>query len=162
MVVPRVPRILAAAATGIGATGVDVALLAACVSRGAPVGVAAFVGAVAGAGVAFGVGKRWAFGDRGPARAEQVVRFAAVAGATAVLMALAMTLAVDGLGAPYLGAKLACSAAVFAGWSYPAQRRFVFATAASPRRRPRGLAREAAAADPPHAVDPPDPACAPG
>jgi hypothetical protein len=42
-------------------------------------------------------------------------------------MALAMHVAVTNLGYPLVPAKLACSAAVFVAWTFPAQRRLVFA-----------------------------------
>jgi hypothetical protein len=46
------------------------------------------------------------------------------------MMALAMQLVSVELGVPYLFAKLLCAAAVFAVWTYPAQRRLVFRRAA--------------------------------
>jgi hypothetical protein len=50
-----------------------------------------------------------------------------VAAATALLMAAAMQLFAVELGVPYLAAKVVCSALVFLAWTYPAQRRLVFA-----------------------------------
>jgi hypothetical protein len=41
-------------------------------------------------------------------------------------MAIAMQLVAVELGVSYLIAKLVCAAAVFAAWTYPAQRRLVF------------------------------------
>lgn len=128
-----------AALGGLGATGVDVVVLAAALDRGVAVAPAAFAGAASGAAVGFALGKWWAFGDRAPPTARQLARFGLVAGATAALMALAMAVVVDGLGAPYLAGKLVCSAAVFATWTYPAQRRFVF-PAAPPASPADGLA----------------------
>ena len=71
-----------------------------------------------------------AFRDRTPLSIKQLGRFALVAVATALLMAVAMQIISVKLGAPVLVAKLICSALVFLGWTYPAQRRLVF------RRRP--------------------------
>jgi hypothetical protein len=48
----------------------------------------------------------------------------------ALLLAGAMKVVAGGLGVPLVAAKLACAAVVFATWTYPAQRRFVFARAA--------------------------------
>jgi putative flippase GtrA len=76
--------------------------------------------------VCFVVNKRWAFRDRTPVTLRQVASFAAVAAITATLMAVAMHLAVEDAGVPYLVAKALCAAAVFVVWSYPAQRRLVF------------------------------------
>jgi putative flippase GtrA len=58
-----------------------------------------------------------------------VTSFGLVAVGTAVLMALAMSVVAVGMGVPYLKAKAICAATVFLFWSYPAQRRFVFAHA---------------------------------
>jgi len=60
----------------------------------------------------------------------QVVRFDVVAVVAALLMAAAMKLATTNLGLPVVAAKLACAAIVFAIWTYPAQRRLVFARGA--------------------------------
>ena len=92
--------------------------------------VAAFAGAVVGAVVNFGLNKYIAFRDRSRITGQQLVRFGIVAVATAMLMALAMQLVAVWLGVPYLLAKLLCAAAVFAVWTYPAQRRLVFRRAA--------------------------------
>ena len=116
---------------GIAATVVDVSSLLLMVKQGTPVALAAFIAAACGAAVGFTMNKYIAFRDRSPISVEQCGRFAIVAVATALLMALAMHIIAVKLGAPYLLAKLICSALVFLGWTYPAQRRLVF------RRRPR-------------------------
>jgi putative flippase GtrA len=117
---------LAAAGGGLVATGIDVALLVLLVSRGVPVAAAAFVASLAGAVASFTCGKYVAFRDGAPVDLAQLARFALVVVVGAGFMAAAMRLLVGVLGAPVLAAKLACAALVFAAWSYPAQRRFVF------------------------------------
>jgi putative flippase GtrA len=104
----------------------DVSVLVLMVEHGAPVAGAAFCGAAAGAVTNFALNKYFAFRDRSPIHGRQLARFGLVAVATAVLMAIAMQLVAVQLGVPYLIAKLVCAAAVFAVWTYPAQRRIVF------------------------------------
>ena len=111
---------------GICATVVDVSLLVLMVEHGTAVALAAFISAACGAAVGFAMNKYVAFRDRSPISARQLGRFACVAVATALLMAGAMQLIAVRLGAPYLAAKVVCSALVFLAWTYPAQRRLVF------------------------------------
>jgi len=120
----------AAGLGGIGATVVDVSLLVLMVKHGTAVALAAFIAAACGAAVGFTMNKYIAFRDRTPLSIKQCGRFALVAVATALLMAVAMQILAVKLGAPVLVAKIICSALVFLGWTYPAQRRLVF------RRRP--------------------------
>lgn len=108
----------------------DIGVLVLLVEHHTPVAVAAFCGAAAGAVMNFALNKYLAFRDRSPINGRQLARFGLVAVATAVLMAIAMQLVVVELGVPYLLAKLLCAAAVFAVWTYPAQRRLVFRRAA--------------------------------
>lgn len=122
----RLKEIAAAGLGGIGATVVDVSLLVLMVKHGTPVAVAAFIAAACGAAVGFTMNKYIAFRDRTPLSIKQLGRFALVAVATALLMAVAMQIISVKLGAPVLVAKLICSALVFLGWTYPAQRRLVF------------------------------------
>lgn len=117
------------AASGFGgavATAVDVAVLVLMVEHGASIAASAFCGATAGAVMNFAWNKYVAFRDRSPITGQQLVRFGLVAVVTAALMAVAMHAVAVGLGVPYLLAKLVCAIAVFAGWTYPAQRRLVF------------------------------------
>lgn len=119
-------ELVAAGAGSAVGTIVDIAVLVLLVERHVPVGGAAFCGAALGAVVNFALSKYVAFRDRTPVHGQQLARFGLVAGATASLLAVAMHVAVIELGAPYLVAKLVCSAIVFAVWTYPAQRRLVF------------------------------------
>jgi putative flippase GtrA len=122
------PReLLAAGMSGIVATVLDVAVLLVLVGLHVPVPLATFVAALAGAGSNFVVSKYVAFRDRSPINLGQVARFYFVAVVTALLMAAAMKLVAVELGVPILVAKLGCAAVLFAIWSYPAQRRLVFA-----------------------------------
>jgi putative flippase GtrA len=128
--VNKVRQLAAAGAGGAVGSALDVAVLVALVEHGARVPVAAFCGAAAGAVVNFALNKYIAFRDRSRITGQQLARFGLVAVATAMLMALAMQLVAVELGVPYLLAKLICAAAVFAVWTYPAQRRLVFRRAA--------------------------------
>jgi len=120
-------RIAASGLAGLGATAVDVAALAAQVHRGIAVALAAFLAATLGACVGFALNKYVAFRDRSPITPAQLARFAIVALGTALLVAAGMELLAVQLEVPYLAAKALCSLAVFAAWTYPAQRRLVFA-----------------------------------
>ena len=127
----RLREMAVAGLGGICATVVDVAMLVLLVEHGTAVALAAFVAASCGAAVGFAMNKYIAFRDRSPISLSQCARFGLVAVATALLMAVAMHVIAVVLGAPYLFAKLICSALVFVAWTYPAQRHLVF------RRRPR-------------------------
>lgn len=124
-------RMFAAGISGGAATAVDVSTLVLLVRHGTPIPLAAFFGCAAGAVVCFTMNKYIAFRDRSRITWQQLVRFGLVAVATALLMALAMDLIAVQLGVPYLLAKVICAALVFVAWSYPAQRRLVFAPARS-------------------------------
>lgn len=106
---------------------VDVLLLVLMVERGVSVPTAAFLAATAGAAVCFLMNKYIAFRDRSSVSLQQVGRFGAVAVTTAMLMALSMKILAVHLGVPYLIAKVVCAGVVFVVWTYPAQRRLVFA-----------------------------------
>ena len=110
-------------ACGALATGVDVSALVLLVHHHTPVPAAAFVGAFAGAVTNFVLNKYVAFRDPRPVTTHQLARFGIVAVASALLMALLMEIVAVKLHVPYLLAKLVCAALVFAGWTYPAQRR---------------------------------------
>jgi putative flippase GtrA len=125
----RVQPLAGAALGGIAGTSVDVVILSTLCHRGVAVAYAAFAGALAGAGLCFVANKYVAFRDHRRTNARQVATFGGVALATALLMAVGMHLACDRAHLPYLTAKLVCAALVFVGWSYPAQRRLVFAHA---------------------------------
>jgi putative flippase GtrA len=127
----KLREMAAAGMGGIAATVVDVSLLVLLVGHRAQVALAAFLAAACGAAVGFTLNKYIAFRDRSPLSVEQLGRFAAVAVATALLMAGAMQVIAVHLGVPVVPAKIVCSALVFLAWTYPAQRRLVF------RRRPR-------------------------
>jgi putative flippase GtrA len=110
-------------ASGIGgglATLVDVGTLVLQTRHGTPVPVAAFISAALGACVGFTFNKYVAFRDRSAVTASQLGRFGIVA---VVVMALAMEIVAVKLRVPTVLAKLICSALVFVGWTYPAQRR---------------------------------------
>jgi putative flippase GtrA len=111
---------------GVAATVVDMSALVLLVKCGMPVAGSAFLSAAAGACVGFVMNKHVAFRDRSPITWKQLARFAAVAVATALLMAVAMQLVAVKLGVPLIAAKAICSAAVFLAWTYPAQRKLVF------------------------------------
>ncbi|MBK9030952.1 MAG: GtrA family protein [Myxococcales bacterium] len=125
----RLKPLAGAAIGGLAGTVVDVVILSMLCHRGVAVAYAAFAGAMAGAVLCFVANKYVAFGDRRRPDLRQVAAFGGVALATAVLMAVAMHLACDRAHLPYLTAKVVCAAVIFVCWSYPAQRRLVFAPA---------------------------------
>ena len=120
-------QLFTAGIAGAVGTGVDLAVLVLLVGRHLPIPLATFIAALAGAVTNFTLGKYVAFRDRSPISLGQVARFDFVAVVAALLMAAAMKVATANLGVPVVAAKLACAAVVFAIWTYPAQRRFVFA-----------------------------------
>jgi putative flippase GtrA len=119
-------QMFAAGLGGVAATIADVSSLVLMVETGTRVELAALIAAGVGAAIGFAFNKYLAFRDRSPLAICQLARFAVVAVATAVLIAIAMHVVAVRLGAPYVVAKLACSALVFLAWTYPAQRRLVF------------------------------------
>jgi putative flippase GtrA len=119
-------QLVASGFGGAAATAVDVGALVLQVQHGTPVPVAAFISATLGACVGFTANKYLAFRDRSAVTASQLVRFGIVAVATALMMAFAMELVAVKMHVPYVLAKVICSALVFIGWTYPAQRRLVF------------------------------------
>ena len=123
-------ELLTAAIGGAFGTGLDLGLLVLLVGHHVPIPLATFIAALAGAVTNFTINKYVAFRDRSPIRFGQVARFNVVAVIAALLMAAAMKLATASLGVPVVAAKLACAAVVFAIWTYPAQRRLVFARGA--------------------------------
>jgi putative flippase GtrA len=125
--VKNLRELVTAGVSGIGATVIDVAVLLVLVGVRVPVPLATFLAALSGAGTSFVVNKYVAFRDRSPINLGQVARFYFVAVVTALLMAAAMKLVAVELGVPIVIAKLGCAAILFATWSYPAQRRLVFA-----------------------------------
>ena len=122
------PReLLAAGFGGAVGTGLDVGCLVLLVKHGVSVPLATFIAALAGAVTNFVINKYVAFRDASPINLRQLARFGFVAVAAALLMSVAMKIVAVKLGAPVVFAKLACAAVVFAIWTYPAQRRLVFA-----------------------------------
>jgi len=134
----KTPRaLLTAALAGLVGTGVDLGLLLVLVGRHVPIAAATFLAALAGAAANFVLNKYVAFRDRAPISLGQIARFDLVAVVAALATAAAMKLATASLGVPVVAAKLACAAVVFAIWTYPAQRRLVFARPVS--LTPRGV-----------------------
>ena len=127
----RNPRqLLTAGIAGALGTGLDLGVLVLLVGHHVSIPLATFIAALAGAVANFALNKYVAFRDRSPISVAQIVRFDVVAVVAALLMAAAMKLATANIGAPVVPAKLACAALVFAIWTYPAQRRLVFARSA--------------------------------
>jgi putative flippase GtrA len=124
-------KLLAAGFGGVVATGLDLGLLVLMVGHHVPIPLATFIAALAGAATNFVINKYVAFRDRSPLNLRQLARFDFVAIVSALVMAVAMKIVTGKLGVPVVVAKLACAAIVFAIWSYPAQRRLVFARGAA-------------------------------
>jgi putative flippase GtrA len=125
--VPNPRELLASGIAGAAGTVLDIGVLVLLVGQHLPIPLATFIAALAGAVATFTLNKYVAFRDRSPLSLGQVVRFDAVAVVAALLLAAAMKIATANLGVPVLAAKLACSVVVFVIWTYPAQRRLVFA-----------------------------------
>jgi len=116
---------------GAAGTGLDVTALLLMVKHGVAIPVATFLAALVGAATIFVLNKYVAFRDRSPVNVSQLARFGFVAVSAAMLMAVAMKIVAVNLAVPVVMAKLICAAIVFATWTYPAQRRFVFARTAT-------------------------------
>ena len=126
-------QMLAAGLGGALGTALDFAALVLLVEvAGLSIPMSAFLAASTGAGVCFLLNKHLAFRDRSPVTLRQVGRFGFVAVAAALLMAVAMKLVAVDLRLPYLAAKALCAAVIFVAWTYPAQRRLVFARRPAP------------------------------
>jgi putative flippase GtrA len=124
----KTPReLLTAGLGGAVGTGLDLGVLVLLVGHHVPIPLATFTAALAGAVTNFAINKYVAFRDRTPITIGQIARFDFVAVVAALLMAAAMKIATANLALPVVAAKLACAAVVFAIWTYPAQRRLVFA-----------------------------------
>ena len=122
------PReLVIAGCAGVVGTGLDVAVLVQMVKHGVSIPVASFVAALMGAATIFLLNKYVAFRDRSPINVSQLARFGFVAVSAALLMAVAMKVVAVKFAVPVVVAKLVCAAIVFAVWTYPAQRRLVFA-----------------------------------
>lgn len=125
------PReLVAAGIAGIVGTGIDVGALVLMVKSGVSIPVATFAAALVGAATIFVLNKYVAFRDHSPINVRQLARFGFVAVSAAMLMAVAMKIVAVKLAVPVVMAKLLCAAIVFATWTYPAQRRLVFARTA--------------------------------
>ena len=126
------PReLLLSGLAGAAATAVDFAGLLVLLGQHVPVALATFVGSLAGAVVGFVLNKQVAFRDRAPIDLRKLLRYQLAAVASALLMAVVLKLLVGSLGVPIVPAKLAGAVVVFALWTYPVQRRFVFAPGAA-------------------------------
>ena len=102
-------------------------MLVLLVGQHVPIPLATFIAALAGAAMNFTINKYVAFRDRSPITPRSGRALRRRRRVAALLMAVAMKLAPASLGVPVLAAKLVCAALVFAIWTYPAQRRLVFA-----------------------------------
>jgi phosphatidylglycerophosphate synthase len=101
-----------------------------------PPSVATGAGCVVGAGVAFALSRSWAFEPGGPALGSQLSRYAFASATTTFLNAGGVALILL-LNLPFIVAWLIVRAVVFATWSYPVQRDFVFGSVLPSTRRAR-------------------------
>jgi putative flippase GtrA len=109
------------------ATVVDFAVAASLVYLlGGHASLATALGCVVGAGTSFVLSRMWAFSSGG-AWVRQVNRYVAVSAATAGLNAGGVALFAI-LGVPFVIGWAIARLVIFATWSYPLQRDFVFAT----------------------------------
>ncbi|CAN5700559.1 hypothetical protein BH11MYX2_BH11MYX2_20840 [soil metagenome] len=126
--VPNKRQLVAAGLGGVASTAADMSALALMVEAAhISVPVAAFLASAFGAVVNFTLNKYVAFKDKTPVSFDQLARFSVVAIATALMMALGMKIVAVHFGVPYMLAKVLCAASIFIVWTYPAQRRLVFA-----------------------------------
>jgi len=100
-------------------------------------GFATSLGCVAGAAVSFAVSRVWAFEVKGGALVAQMARYAFGSATTLGLNAGGVVLLCE-LGLPFAVAWVATRAVVFATWSYPIQRDFVFGAWLTAPGEPRG------------------------
>lgn len=120
-------RLMRVAASGVGATTVDVGALIFLVEVvGCHVTLAAFLAAVLGGITNFVINKYWAFADRTPLEIRQLTLYAVVSLVTAAFTATSLHILAVVIGVPYLIAKAVAAGLVFFLWTYPAQARIVF------------------------------------
>lgn len=120
------------------ATGVDLGVASALYfSTDVLPSVATGAGCIVGAVTAFTLSRSWAFEPGGPALSHQLSRYAFASASTAFLNAggVALILLLD---LPFIAGWLIVRAVVFATWSYPVQRDFVFGPNVPGPRRSRG------------------------
>jgi phosphatidylglycerophosphate synthase/putative flippase GtrA len=123
---PNVALPFRGAVVNLMATVADFAVAGALVySLGASAAWATTLGCVVGALLSFLLARVWAFDASGPWW-PQIARYAFVSGATALMNGGGVAL-VSALHAPFIVAWLLTRGIVFATWSYPLQRDFVFA-----------------------------------
>jgi putative flippase GtrA len=120
-------QLVIAGVAGVAGTSLDVGALVLMVKHGTAIPVATFLAALVGAATIFVLNKYVAFRDHSPVNVSQLARFGFVAVSAAMLMAVAMKIVAVKFAVPVVMAKLICAAIVFAIWTYPAQRRLVFA-----------------------------------
>lgn len=87
---------------------------------------ATLVGASAGAGANFVLGRKYTFPNSEGSVAGQLVRYAVVAGMSALLNAFGVWL-LGRVGVPYGGARVVTALVVSVAWNFPMHRAFVFA-----------------------------------
>jgi putative flippase GtrA len=115
------------AATSLATTVLDLGTLTALVELfGVDYRIATFVGTIAGCASNFAINRAWAFEATAGKPHLQLARFVPVqAGASA--LHTAGVWALTGVARlPYLASKLVVAIAVYLGWNYPLNRRFVF------------------------------------
>jgi putative flippase GtrA len=120
-------RVVRVGASGVVATGIDIAALVLLVEAlGSHVTLAAFLAATLGGVSNFLINKYWAFRERSPIDLRQVTVYSFVSLITAAFVAVAVHVLAVVMVLPYLWAKAIAALLVFAVWTYPAQSRLVF------------------------------------
>jgi phosphatidylglycerophosphate synthase/putative flippase GtrA len=120
----------------VGAVGIVADLVAASLLHylgSLPPSVATGAGCIVGALVSFTLSRSSAFEPDGPGLSHPISRYVFASGSTAFLNAggVALTMLLD---LPFIAAWLLVRSVVFATWTYPVQRDFVFGTAPRSRR----------------------------
>jgi putative flippase GtrA len=120
-------RVVRVGASGVVATGIDIAALVLLVEAlGSHVTLAAFLAATLGGVSNFLINKYWAFRERSPIDLRQVTVYSFVSLITAAFVAVAVHVLAVVMVLPYLWAKAIAALLVFVVWTYPAQSRLVF------------------------------------
>jgi len=116
------------AATSMLTSALDLATLTALVEIfGVDPVIATFVGTIVGCTSNFAINRWWSFEATHGRVHHQLARFVPVQAGSSALQTLGVWLLIDAAGLPYLASKLVVAVAVYLGWNYPLNRRFVFA-----------------------------------
>jgi putative flippase GtrA len=131
---PAMAALWRSATTSLATTALDLATLGALVELfGVDYRIATFVGTVVGCASNFTINRSWSFEATAGKPQHQLARFLPVQAGASALHTAGVWLLTDASHLPYLGSKVVVAVAVYLGWNYPLNRRFVFALSAKQR-----------------------------